>query len=150
VTPPRGLHSKAMRAVAQHLADSGLGVWSGDAPAEYGPGDTLITLLDLPEEPDAAIAVSLYDGDDELRLPNSGLLVQLLFRIPGPADAVSDLAEAAFGVLHGVHHATWGELRVQRSRRISFAQLGPDSSGRHERSDNYRILTQRSTPGGTP
>ncbi|MEN1976994.1 minor capsid protein [Cellulomonas olei] len=148
MTPPRGLHSKAMRGVAQRLADSGLGVWSGDAPAEYGPNDTLITLLHLPEDPDAAIAVSLYDGDDELRLPNVGLLVQLLIRVPGPADAVADVAEAAFGVLHGVHHDTWGELRVQSARRISFAQLGADSNGRHERSDNYRIVTQR--PGGTP
>jgi hypothetical protein len=136
-----------LRGIAAHLTAAGTGVWAG--PDEVVTADqTLIALKRLPESPDRAIAISVYDLDLDVELPSTGVMVQILTRAPGPADEVDDLADDVIDAMHAVHHATWGSLRVARCAHQSTAPLGADDSGREERSDNFRIVTQR--PGGTP
>ncbi|GEL47405.1 hypothetical protein CHO01_25210 [Cellulomonas hominis] len=137
--------SHVLRGIAAHLHAAGVGVWTG--PEEVAPaGKTLIALKRLPPSPDRALAISVYDLDLDVELPNTGVMVQILSRAPGAADEVDDLADDALEAMHAVHHATWGALRVARCVHESTAPLGADGNGREERSDNYRIVTQ----GGTP
>lgn len=136
--------SDALRGVAEHLATEGVGKW----PGPYTAGDTAVVLKRLPATPDRALAITVYDVDLDVELPNEGLMVQVVSRAPGLVDAVDDLADAVLAVMHGTHHATWGDLHVSRCVHISTAPLGADGNGREERSDNYRIITTR-TPGGS-
>lgn len=136
-----------LRGVAEHLAASGVGFWSESEPAPAGA--TLIALKRLPESPDRAVAVSVYGMDMDAVLPDVEVPVQVLARSPGAADDVDELADDVVAAMHGVHHATWGSLRVQRCVHASTAPLGADHNGREERSDNFLITTLRPT-GGTP
>jgi hypothetical protein len=136
-----------LRGVAAHLAASGIGYWSETEPAPTGA--TLIALKRLPDSPDRAVAVSVYGMDLDAVLPDVELPVQVLARSPGVVDDVDDLADDVVTAMHGVHHATWGALRVQRCVHTSTAPLGADRNGREERSDNFLITTLRPT-GGTP
>ncbi len=134
-----------LRGIAAHLDAAGVGKWSETEPV--AADQTLIALKRLPQSPDRALAVSVYDLDLDVALPTTGVMVQILARAPGASDDVDDLADDVIDVMHAVHHATWGALRVERCVHESSAPLGADDNGREERSDNFRIITQR--PGGT-
>lgn len=139
------LTSDALRGVAQHLAAAGLGAWS--TTIAYGPNDTAVVLKDLPDKPDRALAVVVYGLDLDVIDPAIGVRVQVTSRAPGPADAVDILGDSVIAVMHSLHRAAWGDLWVSRCVHVSTAPLGADEAGRHERSDNFRIITTR--PGGS-
>lgn len=129
-------------AVAQELAAAGVGTWDPDGA--YTAGQTAITLKAVPENPDTVIAVTVYNVDEDAD-PGSVVQawsVQIRTRAPGRPDAVDNLADDAHDVLE-THHAQWPGAFVQRSHRHNFAPLGPDANRRHERVDNYRIITAR-------
>lgn len=141
------LTSDALRGVAQHLEDAGIGTWS--TTTAYVSTDTAVALKALPTTPDRAIAVSVI-ADLEVYSPQIVLRVQITTRESAdkPSDAVDDLADDVIAVMHGVRNAWWGALWVSRCSHFSTAPLGADEAGRQERSDNFRIITTR--PGGTP
>src|SRR5690606_20258488 len=101
------------------------------------------TLKALPDAPDEAVAVSVYDVEDDLRLPHVLVYVQLRFRgTKTSRTSVDDFADAAFSALHGARF-TAGERSVQQCRRISVAPLGADGNARQERADNYELVLGR-------
>lgn len=127
-------------ALAQYLDAQGVAAWL-EPPETYPADARAVTLRDLPSEPDAAVAIEVYDVRDDLVLPDVEIRVQLLFRARG--EAVDDFADDAFDVLHGRHHFQAGALVIQRCRRISTAPLGPDDNGREQRADNYGLVLMR-------
>lgn len=136
--------------VAEHLAAHTGITWRPDGA--YTPTETAATIKAVPATPDRVVAITVYDVDDDPdpRQVVATFAVQLRFRAPGRPDAVDDLAQEAFEVMHGKHHTTFGQVPIGRCARQSVAPIGPDANGRHERTDNYRIVTRRSAPLPTP
>lgn len=133
------LVSALRRGLAEYLAANGVGTWRESSP--YLPDEKAITLRDLPDAPDTALAVEVYDISDDVVLPDQEVRVQLLAR--GRGDAADDMADTAFGVLHGAHHFMAGTVKVGSARRISSAPLGADDNGREERADSYALVLMR-------
>lgn len=132
--------SEVLTGLAAFLDSEGVGTWRGDG-TPYSPGETAVTLKRLPTSPDAAIAIASYDVEDGTDQPVHRVLVQLRFRAGGSRTAVDDLADAAKTVLHMRHRYDLpGGVRVQRSRRLSVADLGTDDNRREERADNYELI----------
>lgn len=114
-------------------------VWSETDP--YQAGDRAITLRDLPSQPDIAVAIEVYNTEDDIVLPDVEIRVQLMFR--GRGDAADDFADDVFSVLHGRRMFTAGDLTVQRAHRLYAAPLDPDGNSRERRSDNYALVFMR-------
>ncbi|HLR94823.1 MAG TPA: minor capsid protein [Jiangellaceae bacterium] len=115
-------------------------VWSETSP--YGPDDRAVALRDLPSQPDTAVAVEVYNTDDDLVLPNTEVRVQLLFR--GRGDAGDEFGDDVFDALHGRHRFEFPNgLKVQRAARLYAAPLGVDDNQRERRSDNYGLVFMR-------
>lgn len=115
-------------------------VWSETSP--YGPDDRAVALRDLPSQPDTAVAVEVYNTDDDLVLPNTEVRVQLLFR--GRGDAGDEFGDDVFDALHGRHRFEFPNgLKVQRAERLYAAPLGVDDNQRERRSDNYGLVFMR-------
>lgn len=129
--------------VAEHLAATAGFTWRPDGA--YTKTERALTIKAVPAAPDVVCAITVYDVDDDPdpRQDRSTFAVQLRFRAPGRPDAVDDLAQEAFVALHAKHHTRFGQVPIARCARQSVAQLGPDTNGRHERTDNYRIVTRR-------
>lgn len=87
--------------------------------------------------PNRAVGVSVYGGADELENGLKTRRVQLMHRgeqnAPDGADALADASFAALQRLSRVEG-------LNTVFRLSFARLGPDATGRHERADNYQII----------
>ncbi|MBN8883400.1 MAG: hypothetical protein J0H73_13930 [Salana multivorans] len=130
---------QATESVAAFLVGEGIAAL---APATAG---TAITYKRLPVTPDRAIAVTVYDIEDSITLPDVTVLVQLRFRgETNDRTDVDDLADSVAAVLDGRHQFTVGALHVQRARRVSFSPQGADDNGREERADNYALVLMRS------
>ncbi|TKR27135.1 hypothetical protein FA014_01905 [Cellulomonas hominis] len=134
-------------ALVEHLDASTSLVWRPQG--SYAAGDHALTIKAVPASPDVVCSVTVYDVDDDPdpRQVRRTFAVQLRFRAASRPDAVDQVADEVFAVLHARHHTRLGGIRVARCARVSVAPLGPDNNGRHERTDNYRIVTRR---GGTP
>lgn len=130
------------RAIAHRLAEASVGTW--DPAGAYTPDQTGITLKTMPASPDAVVAVTVYDVDEspDPRSVTQAWSVQIRTRAPGVPDSVDDLADDAHDALTA-HHAQWGDVFVQRSHRRNFAPMGEDANRRHERVDNYHVITAR-------
>ncbi|MEV8029268.1 minor capsid protein [Cellulosimicrobium funkei] len=131
------------RAVAQQLAAAGVGTWNPDGV--FTAGQTAITLKQVPTNPDRVISVTVYNvnEDPDPRSVTQAWSVQVRTRAPGIPDEVDELADDVHEALE-CHHTQWPEgVFVQRAHRHNFAPLGPDGNRRHERVDNYRIITAR-------
>lgn len=130
------------RAVAKRLDEAGVGVWNEGGV--FTAGQTGITLKTVPPHPDRIVCVTVYNVDEDAdpNNPVQAWSVQIRTRAPGMPDDVDDLADDAHDALE-CHHTQWPGAFVQRAHRENFAPLGPDTNRRHERTDNYRILTAR-------
>lgn len=129
-----------LEGLAGWLAAGGFGVYKTTSP--YGTADRAITIKRLPASPDWALAVNVYDISDEIMLPTKRVRVQLRFRAPGSPTAVDEWADNVAAALHGLHHFTAGNVRIERAERINFAALGVDDNRREERTDNYELILQ--------
>ncbi|WP_263120857.1 minor capsid protein [Cellulomonas sp. RIT-PI-Y] len=136
--------------ICEHLAATTGFTWRSDGA--YTATEHALTIKTVPAGPDVVAAVTVYDVDDDPdpRQVRRTFAVQVRFRAPGRPDAVDVIAQEAKDALHGEHHSRFGQVPIARCARVSVAQLGPDAGGRHERTDNYRIVTARTQPGGTP
>ena len=126
-------------AVATRLDTAGVGYWPG--PTGTYPTTlprTPVYAKRFPATPPEAFSVSVYsldltpDPDD----PTEVFRVQVRSRAPYDADPHADEALQA---LHGQHNAVWAGVRVERCRHLSTAQLGADTAGLDERTDNYEL-----------
>jgi|GEM_PF-4026881 len=131
--------AQVRRELAGWIAEQVEAVWSEVDP--YGPGDRAITLRDLPSQPDTAVAIEVYNTEDDIVLPDTAVRVQLTFR--GRGDAADDFADDVFDVLHGRHRFQMGDLVVQRAHRLYAAPLDQDGNSRERRSDNYELVFMR-------
>lgn len=129
-----------LEGLAVWLASQGFGVYRTSTP--YTAADKAITIKRLPATPDWALAVNVYDVADEISLPTKRVRVQLRFRAPGIPTAVDEWADDVAAALHGLHHFTAGNVRIERAERINFAALGVDDNRREERTDNYELILQ--------
>lgn len=130
-------------AVCERLAAATSLTWRPDGA--YPAAERALTIKAVPASPDVVCAVTVYDVDDDPdpRQVRRTFAVQARFRAPGRPDAVDEIAQEAFVALHAQHHTAFGQVPIARCVRTSVAQLGPDANGRHERTDNYRIVTRR-------
>lgn len=127
--------------VAQHLENAGVGAFT--ASGVPSTTNATITIGQLPQTPDQIICLTDYQVDDNVALSDAVIGVQL--RIRGTTDyrVATRLRQLCFDALHGLTRVTLGSgndmVQVVDIFRQSSAPLGPDSNGRHERSDNYYI-----------
>ena len=126
-------------AVAACLDDAGIGYWNptGTYPAQ--PEKPPVYGKRLPaKSPSTAVAVNVYgvEVSPDPNQPVETFRIQIRTRKAGVAD---DLADTILSRLHGSHHEKWGALTIQRCRHTSTAQLGLDTAGLDERTDNYQL-----------
>lgn len=103
----------------------------------------------LPTTPDRAIGISPYSPVDEPKVSRTRLRMQFRFRgIPNDSLDCDDLADAVFGILHGLEDRTYGAVHLIQCFRVSSLPGDADSSKRTERTDNYELdLDLPLTPG---
>ncbi|MBV6758356.1 minor capsid protein [Rhodococcus opacus] len=122
--------------------------------AKYEPDDAYPDDLELPavffgampEAPDRAVTVNVYDWVTTRDKANPDVFVQLRFR--GTADmAAADLpADQAFALLDEAEHYAMGDVRVLQSIRRVTTSAALDTNGRYERPESYRFTIH---PKGT-
>lgn len=129
--------------VAQLLADAGAGTWRPSG--SYLPGDqTPITVGTVPAAPDRVLTLTAYAVNDDYSLSDSTVGVQVRTRGDRDPRTVDALDDAAFDALHGLGPTTLaGGVRVVAGWRQSGSPLGPDDSGRHQRSANFYLTVHR-------
>ncbi len=115
----------------------------------YPTGATGIFRKRMPERPDRAIVINVYELMDAAPSFDPGIggqvaSVQIRTRVAKASSPleVDELADSIVHLLHGAHHATWGEVKVERCTYSYGGSIGADSTGREERSDNFRIVIQ--------
>lgn len=129
----------AVDAVASRIDTAGLGYWNPNSAYPPAPERTPIYGKRFPPKaPDTAIAINCYsiEMNPDPGQPVERIRVQVRSRAKGNAD---DVGDPILTLLHGKHHEQWGALIVQRCRHLSTAQLGVDSQGLDERTDNYEL-----------
>lgn len=125
--------------LAQHLATSGLARYS--ATGAYTPtGLPAILFGRLPDKPDAAILLNVYNDDRTRDDWNPDYYVQFRFRTPGLDPRTTEaLADSVFDLLHDVSNVAWGTTKVLLCRRHIRGPIDPDANGRYTRPDSYTI-----------
>jgi hypothetical protein len=126
-------------AVCELLDALGLAAWVPVGPITGL--ERVCTVRELPTSPDDAVAIAVYEVPETVgETPEGEVMVQLRFRAGGARTAVDDFADDVATAINDRYRYPMGGYRVSRSRRVSFAHLGPDSNGRQERADNYAFL----------
>lgn len=135
-------------ALAGRIADSGLARYQ--ATGAYPPSDVpAIFFGTMPDKPNAAILINVYNDDRDRDPHNPIYLVQLRFRSnTGDRRATEQLANAAFDDLDDLvnerSNSQWGTVRVLHCHRHLRAPAAPDANGRWSRPDSYTIRTNPS------
>jgi hypothetical protein len=123
-------------AIAQLLADAGVGVWRTGGLA-YTASEAGIFYGPLLTQPDRAIGITVYAQTDDIVTGRKDRYVQVRYRgAKGAPNGADVLADAGFNALHGTYRTSG----IARITRTSTAPLGADSNGRQERADNYQLI----------
>ncbi|MFE5681738.1 minor capsid protein [Streptomyces sp. NPDC056512] len=125
------------------LADSGVGVYEPDGV--IADPDTGIFRGVMPATPDRALGLTAYPVEDT-HLTDATTGVQIRMRAGRDPDAIDDLADAVWAVLHGREHYDAGGIHVELSWRQSQAWIGQDEHGRMELTSNFYFRTTRPGP----
>lgn len=136
-----GYTSSLLDGIAGLLAEAGVGVFRPDGVIE--DPDTGIFRGVMPDSPEQAIGLTAYPVEDnEHAEAITG--VQMRMRAGRNPDALDDLADAVWDVLHNRQHYTAGGIHVALSWRQSQAWIGQDTQGRMELTSNFYFRTVRS------
>ncbi|MGW2095777.1 phage tail terminator protein [Promicromonospora sukumoe] len=135
-------------ALAQRIADAGHARYflAGLYPPSEVPA---IFFGTMPDKPNAAILINVYN-DDRDRDPHTPIyLVQLRFRSnAGDRRATEQLANRVFDDLddrvNERSNSQWGPIRILHCYRHLRAPAAPDANGRWSRPDSYTITTNPS------
>lgn len=129
--------------VAVLLDAASIGTWK--PTGVYASGDTAIVLDELPQAPDAAIALAVYPITDDPALSDSVAGLQVMTRAGGQDPrVVRGIASSVFDQLHGLYgYALSTGIRVVNIERRGGASLGKDSLNRWGRVDNYYVTCWR-------
>jgi hypothetical protein len=130
---------------AQLLHDLGLGTYKADGTA----GGT-IYLTNLPQAPDAALAVARYglgESDSLLHYDEPGIQVRIRSEAADVRNGEST-AQAVWDALHGLGNrlltgGTWLQLAVAQQGSPTY--MGRDGNGRHEWVVNVRAEIEHRT-----
>ncbi|MEU9557976.1 minor capsid protein [Streptomyces fumanus] len=136
--------SSLLDGIAGLLQEAGIGIFSPDGV--IGGQDTGIYRAVMPDEPDRAIGLTAYPVEDT-DLTDAITGVQIRMRAgPGDVDAIDDMADAVWAVLHNRQHYELNGVHVVLSWRQSQAWIGQDTRHRMELTANYYLRTMRSGP----
>jgi hypothetical protein len=138
-----GYTSSLLDGLAALLAAEGVGVFRPDAVIDEQ--ETGIFRGVMPAAPDTALGLTAYPVEDT-HLTDTTTGVQIRMRAGRDPDAVDDLADAVWTVLHGREHYDAGGVHVELSWRQSQAWIGQDEHGRMELTSNYYLRTTRPGP----
>lgn len=135
--------STLLNALAGLLAEAGVGIYQPDGV--IADDDTGIFRGVMPATPDRALGLTAYPVNDTGHTATvTG--VQIRMRAGRDPDAIDDLADAVYGVLHMREHYALGGIPVAVSWRQSQAWIGQDTHGRMELTANYYLRTTRPGP----
>ncbi|MFB8772099.1 minor capsid protein [Streptomyces broussonetiae] len=135
--------SSLLDGIAGLLAESGVGVFDPNTVIE-DPATGIFRGV-MPDTPERAIGLTAYPVvDDDTTDAITG--VQARMRAGRDPDAIDDLADAVFDVLHSRRGYRVGGIYVALSYRQSQAWIGQDEHGRMELTANYYFRTTRSGP----
>jgi hypothetical protein len=139
--------------VAELLHAAGVGNWAGDsAPVVSAGGLPGIVLRQLPSQPAFVLCMFDYRVGADARLTDSMIGINVRVRSDTGPSRASMVLQQVFLQLHALGRYRLGagtdhELRVTDIQWQSESPIGPDTSGRHERSANYYALLNQ--PGTT-
>lgn len=120
--------------VAQLLADSSIGVY--DPSGLYADTDIGITVCVVPDSPSQIITLTPYTVQDDPRLNDSILALQVRLRGTQDPRSVIDRSAAIFNLLHGLE-ADYGDLHVALMWRQASGPMGQDDNQRWLWSDSF-------------
>lgn len=127
---------------AAELTDAiGAGTWDPD-----GNGGNVFHDA-IPVEPDNAIGLTVYNLQADSMLADAVQPIQ--FWIRGDAAFVKTTADTLFDNLHGVVGLVVAGIHCPLVELHSDVNMGPDESGRHQRSVNYDFHAMRPTASRT-
>lgn len=135
--------SAVVRGLLTYLDAAGVGQYTTTGQVFDGSSPALSEMT-LPDHPDVAVAVALYDREISADPRSGGRVAMIQVRgrgaVNAPALDTSSLMDQVRSHLHGVHHATLGGVNVARVGFVYSALLGRDANGRQEQTDNYRVI----------
>lgn len=137
--------------LAELIDAAGVGRWEQDTVLADGDVPA-VCLIELPAEITNVICLTDYPVEDDPSTTDGIVGVQVRTRGGrNPLDA-RRFADGVFEALHGLHGFVLGELgpypvTVAHIYRNSATPIGPDSQGRHERSENYYVHVNRASAG---
>ncbi|MET9138906.1 minor capsid protein [Streptomyces parvulus] len=138
-----GYTSSLLDGIAGLLQEAGIGLFT---PGEViGGQDTGIFRGVMPDQPDRALGLTAYPVEDT-DLTDAITGVQIRMRAGRDPDAIDDMADAVFAVLHNRRHYSCGGVTVVLSWRQSQAWIGQDAQQRMELTSNYYLRTSRPGP----
>lgn len=141
MTEPRAPDTVPVLAgIAQYLAGAGL-VRYNPTGVYTNTGLPVVLFGQLPDSPDDAVLINLYNQDNTRDDGTPDYYLQLRFRTAGRDPRTTEaLADAAFHHLHNLTHHTWSGVRVLSCRRHIRGPIDPDQNGRYTRPDSYRVV----------
>ncbi|WP_432182033.1 minor capsid protein [Streptomyces sp. NBC_00063] len=135
--------SALLGGIAVLLSEAGIGVYQPDSVIE-DPATGIFRGV-MPASPERALGLTAYPVQDT-HLTDATTGIQIRMRAGRDPDAVDDLADAVFEVLHNREHFKAGAVHVELSWRQSQAWIGQDAHGRMELTANYYLRTTRPGP----
>lgn len=128
--------SEIVAALAEWLADKGVGAWSPDA--RYGPEEIGIYYRAEPAEPVSSVVLACYPVMDHPSLSTSVLGLQVRTQAAGrdPRDT-DNIAGTVFDALHGKRYPVPGIVHALRQSGVSLGQ--DPNTGQWARTDNYYL-----------
>jgi hypothetical protein len=125
-----------VRGLAQVLHDAGVGDWS---PGAASTAEWPIALVSTPPNAEKSITLTMYASDRKPSLVN--VLTAVNVRVRGDKAPATSSGKAAeiYAALQGLRGVLPNGARVTQVFWASETQIGPDQSGRYERSTNYYV-----------
>ncbi len=142
-----------LRGLAEDLDERGIAVWSGEgSPVSSTGGLPGVSLRQLPPQPAFIVTLADYGQELNARLTDQGISVNVRIRSDAGPSKASLIAQQITNAWHALGRYRFGigtdhELRITDVQWQSETAIGPDASGRHERSVNFLVLFNR--PGTT-
>lgn len=126
-------------AIATYLDGQGLATYEPEGAYPTGLDLPAVFFGAMPEAPDLAVTVNVYDWQTIRDKANPDVYVQMRWRGDGDLRTVDRPADEAYGLFDEAEHYAMGAVRVLQSIRKVTTSPGLDSNGRYERFESYRF-----------
>lgn len=127
--------------LAVEIDTANLGVWDADRVWTPDDTDTAVLLRDVPQDPPSVIALSPYSVDDDPRLTDSTIGVQIRLRGDQNPQTTITLNAALFDLFQGRHDTTINGVPVVLMWRQSSLPGPQDENLRWQHASNWYIRT---------